>query len=72
MTSDFVNELPVADVHIGPRSHLRLYGFSDIEPRLVEIRMRFHGSDGVLNLTVEQAETLAAGLLKAVAKARHG
>lgn len=65
---DVVAELPVADIQIGANS-LRIYGFADIEPRLVEVR-----SDLLvwprLNLTCEQAEAIAKGLLSAVAKAR--
>lgn len=66
---DFVNELPVADVRLGPRMNLRIYGFADIEPRLVELRVTYRFNDR-MHLTCEQAEAIAAGLLAAVKKAR--
>jgi hypothetical protein len=65
---DFTNDLPVADIRIGSNSHMRIYGFADIEPRLVEVR--WPGLFRTLNLTVEQAEAISAGLAKAAAKAR--
>jgi hypothetical protein len=66
---DFRNELSVADIRIGPNSHMRIYGFADIEPRLVEVHCGalFYGP---LHLTVEQAEAISSGLAKAAAKAR--
>lgn len=68
-TFDFRTELPTADIRIGPQSHMRIYGFADIEPRLVEVRW-----DGLLrdlHLTVAQAESIAAGLLSAATAASH-
>ena len=66
---DFTNDLPVADIRIGPNSHLRIYGYRDIEPRLVEVRWP-QGLFRTLNLTVEQAEAISDGLKKAAEKAR--
>jgi hypothetical protein len=66
----FIDELPVADIQIGraDEMNIRIYGFDDIEPRLVEIRSGM--LDRRLRLTCEQATVIAEGLLKAVAKAR--
>jgi hypothetical protein len=65
---DFTKELPVADIRIGARSHLRIYGFNDIAPALIELR----GEHLIrpLHLTVQQAEDIAIGLIDAVARAR--
>lgn len=64
-------EEPVADIRIGPNNHMRIYG----EPKetlgipLVEIRAGAIFGES-LHLKIEQAEAIAAGLTKAVAKAR--
>jgi hypothetical protein len=68
---DLRDELPLADIRIGATQYLRIYGFADIEPRLVEIRIHRHGEDQVLRLTAEQADKIAAGLARAAAKARQ-
>jgi hypothetical protein len=65
---DFRNDLPVADIRISGQSRMRIYGFSDIEPRLVEVRWEW--LPRTLNLTVEQAEAISVGLALAAAKAR--
>jgi hypothetical protein len=65
---DFRCDLPAADVQIGLHSHMRIYGFSDIEPRLVEVR--WSGLLRDLHLTVDQADAIARGLILAAAKAR--
>lgn len=67
--SDFRAELPLADVKLGATSSIRIYGFADIEPRLVEMRINRRRVDDVLNLTVQQARDLAVGLLAAAARA---
>jgi hypothetical protein len=67
--SDFMNELPVADIRIGRTQYLRIYGYADIEPRLVELRINWRDEEQVLRLTTAQAEQIAAGLTKAVTKA---
>jgi hypothetical protein len=67
--SDFREELPVADIHIGPTHYLRIYGHADLEPRMVEVRRHEHGMDYWLCLTVDQARAIAAALTKAANKA---
>jgi hypothetical protein len=68
--TDFRTELPSADVALGSKQHIRIYGFSDITPPLVEVRLSCGNLDGVLNLTVDQAVELAAGLERAASRAR--
>ena len=66
---DFRSELPTADVCLGKTSSIRTYGFADIEPRLVEMRINRRRVDDVLRLTVEQARALGAGLIAAAERA---
>jgi hypothetical protein len=66
---DFRTSLPVADVRIGPKEHLRIYADFEMTPPLVEVEFRVRDGD-VLNLTADQAETIGRGLLQAAAKAR--
>jgi hypothetical protein len=61
-------EQPVADIRISPKSSMRIYGFADIEPRLVEVRWEW--LPRTLHLTVDQAEAISIGLAEAVSKAR--
>lgn len=68
-TTDFRKDLPVADVRIGKAQHMRVYAFNaeDMGIPLVEVRFTYWDN---IHLTVDQAEAIAAGLLKAAAKAR--
>jgi hypothetical protein len=68
--ADFLGDLPVADIAIGPNTNIRIYGDASLDPPLVEMKLRFRGMDGVLNLTTAQAESIASGLTAAIAKAR--
>jgi hypothetical protein len=67
--ADFRIELPIADIQIGNRQHLRIYGFADITPPLVELRLFRHGCEEVIYLTVEQAHGVAAGIATAADRA---
>ena len=67
--SDFRDELPVADIRIGPSHDMRIYGPADLEPPLVKVRVHRHGMDDLLCLTVDQAWAIAAALTKVAAKA---
>jgi hypothetical protein len=62
---DFRIELPTADVPIGKRQHVRIYGFADITPPMVELRLLHHGCEEVIRLTVAQAREIAAGIAAA-------
>lgn len=63
------SELPAGEVRIGPNCYVRVYGFSDITPALVEVRIVDRGEQ-VINLTVQQAEALGVTLIAAANKAR--
>lgn len=67
---DFRGGLPIADIAIGPNTNIRIYGDASLDPPLVEMKLRFRGVDGLLNLTTAQAQSIANGLTAAVAKAR--
>jgi hypothetical protein len=66
---DFRDELPVADIHVGPTHYVRIYGHADLGVPAVEVRRCERGMDDVLMLTVDQALAIAAALMKAAAKA---
>jgi hypothetical protein len=66
----FVDELPTGDIRLGSRSFVRIYGFADIEPRLVEMRVFRLGADATLRLLPEQAEEIAAALIAGAKEAR--
>lgn len=68
-STSFIDELPAGDVQIGPNCHVRVYGFSDITPALVEVRIVDRGEQ-VINLSVKQAEALGVALIGAANKAR--
>lgn len=67
--SDFRTELPVADVQIGPASFIRIYGYADITPCLVEVHV-VHGVEQILRLCPHQAEEIGRALIDAAKKAR--
>jgi hypothetical protein len=67
---DVLAGLPIADVDIGKRQNVRIYGHDDLQPALVEMKFQCREVDGTLNLTCAQAEAIAAGLLAAVTKAQ--
>lgn len=67
---DVLAGLPVTDVDIGKRQHVRIYGHNDLQPALIEMKFRCREVDGTLNLTCAQAEAIAAGLVAAAPKAR--
>lgn len=58
---------PVADIHIGRGVQMRIFGDAELTPPLVEIRCSDYFEN--LHLTIDQARELAAGLIKAAAKA---
>ena len=66
---DFRIELPTADILIGKRQRVRIYGFADITPPLVELRLFHHGCEEVTRLTVAQAREIAAGIAAAADRA---
>ena len=68
---DFRIELPTADILIGKRQHMRIYGFGDITPPLVELRLFHHGCEEVIRLTVAQAREIAAGIAAAADRANR-
>ena len=72
MMKDFGEALPVADIRIGRKQHLRVLGFAEsyVGLPLVELRGRCREFDGCLRLTVDQAEMLSRALAAAAAKAR--
>jgi hypothetical protein len=67
--TDFRDELPVADIQIGPTHYMRIYGHADPEPPIVEVRRYERGIDDELCLMVDQARAIATALMKAAAKA---
>jgi hypothetical protein len=67
--TDFRDELPVADIHIGPTHYMRIYGHADLGVPAVEVLRYERGMDDILMLTVDQARAIAAALIKAAAKA---
>jgi hypothetical protein len=70
-TLNFIDELPTGDVDLGGNNYVRVYGFADIEPRLVEVRIVSRGQrELVLNLLPHQADAIVAALTAAAAKAR--
>ena len=71
-TFDAISQLPVADIRIGKKQYLRIYGDPELTPPLIEWRLYRYGQQEYLPLTFEQAENIAAALLKAVAKATGG
>lgn len=68
--ANFMDELPIGDIRLGRNSFVRIYGYADIEPRLVELRIFKDGFDDVHHLHVEQAEKIGEALLAAAKKAR--
>jgi hypothetical protein len=60
------DDLPVADIRIGPAQRIRIYGFADLSPPLVELWV----SGEPVHLTVAQADAIANGLATAAKKAR--
>lgn len=66
---DFRKDLPIADVRIGPKHSMRIYGFNAADMGVPLVEVRFTDWEN-LHLTVEQAEAIAAGLLAAAARAR--
>ena len=69
---DIRAELPVADIALSRdgRQCVRVYGFADVVPPLVELRLRWFGRLDTLRLTVEQAERLGWALITAATRAR--
>ena len=70
---DIRAELPVADIALSRdgRQCVRVYGFADVVPPLVELRLWLGGNEfDKLRLTVEQAELIAAALGAAAVQAR--
>jgi hypothetical protein len=71
VVADFPKELPTGNIGLGGANFVRVYGFADIEPRLVELRIVTHGRrEQVVNLFPHQADALAAALTAAATKAR--
>ena len=68
---DFTSDLPTGDLQLGPKNSIRTYGFPDIDPPLVEMRVEHRGDISTVRLTVEQADLLAAALMKAAQRARR-
>lgn len=69
---DFKADLPTGDIDLGGRNYVRVYGYSDISPPLVEMRIVHRGDPITLHLHPEQGEHIAEALLSAVTKARSG
>ena len=69
---DIRAELPIADIALSRdgRQCVRVYGFADVVPPLVELRLRWFGRLDTLRLTIEQAELIAAALIAAAKQAR--
>jgi hypothetical protein len=58
--------LPVADIRVGPSQRIKIYGFADLSPPLVELWV----SGEPVHLTVAQADAIANGLVTAAKTAR--
>ena len=43
--TDFRDELPVADIHIGPTHYMRIHGHADLGVPAVEVRRDERGMD---------------------------
>jgi len=73
MADDFRDRLPVADIQLGGRNYIRVYGDSGLTPPLVEmVEMRLGRMETVTNLMPAQAREIAVALAKAADKAESG
>lgn len=63
-----LRDVSIASIRIGAHSHVSIYGFTAEQIGVALVEFRYLGE--TINLTVDQADAIAAGLMKAAAKAR--